>query len=159
MGACINERENAMSQTCKHYKSSYHNEECDAGVRYEDVTPDPTILLGRYYRLPCHSRTEEEINELNPIQRANYSCRGTCNLFELPTAEGVASEEQEMIDALSRLAQAAPLCQKLKEQNITRPAFGVEECPICQNRLDYSIGVNNHMMMRCETSGCINFIE
>lgn len=39
--------------TCKFYNGDFHNECCEAGVNYRDVTTDPDVIEASAYRKPC----------------------------------------------------------------------------------------------------------
>lgn len=76
---------------CKHHNGSFVNTHCDAGVCYRDVTTEPDRQDGSAWRKPCIVARESDFQ--NDGQREEYAKRGTCDKFELPTAEEVAADE------------------------------------------------------------------
>lgn len=80
------------SNACKFYNGSWHNEQCEAGVSYRDVTPNPDDDRGIVYRLPCMIRGPEA---MNPGQAENYALRGSCPKFQLPTQAEIDADDAE----------------------------------------------------------------
>lgn len=77
-------RENA----CRHF-TGIMNEECELGIKYHDVTPNPEVTWGRALRLPCMILTEAE------KLRMNGEVQGVCEKLDLPTAEEVRIADEE----------------------------------------------------------------
>jgi hypothetical protein len=96
------------ANTCIHYNGTHHNEKCDAGVKYREVTPDPDNINGAAFRIPCivwdmelvhienGVRKKSVKRELEGVQLENYRRRGNCPKFTLPTDEELTIHEAEM---------------------------------------------------------------
>lgn len=82
------------NNACKHHNGDYHNTHCLAGVCYRDVITEPDRLEGSAFRKPCIVWEERDWD--NERQKAEYAKRGTCDKFELPTAEELAEDEAKM---------------------------------------------------------------
>lgn len=86
--------------TCKFYNGDFHNECCEAGVNYRDVTTDPDVIEASAYRKPCIDW--EEWNRQrgrdfdNDVQRQNWERRGHCSQRQKPTDEEIAESETEV---------------------------------------------------------------
>lgn len=100
--------------TCKFYNGDFHNERCEAGVAYRDVTTEPDRNEGSAYRKPCidwelwnkaHGRTGFD----NERQAEEWAKRGQCDKRQEPTNEEVQGWEaetkrrtDEVVESLSR---------------------------------------------------------
>lgn len=91
------------------------------------------------------------------------SLRGSrdCSLF---TATEIAQQDAESAAfvklATERLMATMPLVERIKTENLKRDATGVDTCPICGKELHWShAGYNGHVMVRCETTDCVRFME
>ena len=141
---------------CKHY-NGITCDTCKAGVKYDDVTPDPTNNLGKFFRMPCMKADEEK---LSGGQLESYRQRGTCELYCEPTPEEIA-EEREMIEkAIERQKLTFPLCDKVREEHKGADWSGIMECPVCQGQLHVRHhAYNGHVWGKCETEGCVSWME
>jgi hypothetical protein len=82
-----------------------------------------------------------------------------CDKFEDPTDEEIAAEEAEWEKVIERLTISGPFIQEMKQKH-PEGGQGVDPCPVCQNNLHWSIAsCNGHMHGRCETGGCLNWME
>lgn len=141
------------ADTCKHFNGIL-NDACDIGVRYNDVTPDPQ-QPGRALRLPCFTRCRFE----SPTAVAEFNRRLTCPAFELPTDAEIEADEQQFAEAVSRLGGAIPLILRIKKEHRGHDWSGTEKCPACGASLHLSHAPNGHVWAKCDTDGCISFIE
>lgn len=148
-----------MPKTCKHFNGDHHNKACAAGVVYDDVTPEPKNTMGLALRRPCRA---ECIGgpRASASQLAEFAKRGTCPKFELPTKEDLESDEREMQAAVNRMMKLTPMIRLVKNEQRGKNWQGIRECPICSGRLHMQHSAyNGHMRGKCETEGCVNWIE
>jgi hypothetical protein len=146
--------------TCKHFNSTWRNKSCEAGVCYADVTPDNKNESGVAYRIPCRIIEGEEYNKLNDVQKENYQKRGTCNKFEEPTDEEL-EEYQNFIDAaMKRHMLVFPIIAEIKKAHKRKNWRGDVTCPVCNRKLHISHAASNgHVWGKCETDGCLSWME
>lgn len=148
------------NNTCKHFNGTYHNTHCEAGVCYRDVTPEPDRQDGIGLRVPC--RTESIGN--NPSQLKEFAKRGTCEKFQLPTAEEIAADEAEIAKLFERTDVARRAIVKHLGGPWKRGMPGVGgdiKCPICADGLlRFSrAGINGHIHASCTTEDCVRWME
>lgn len=121
--------------TCKHF-TGVSNETCKAGVRYDDVKP-----------LPC-------------ITEYLRGKPRVCDKYEEPSADEVAAYRAMLDASMERHAKAAPVLMELRKKYKGQSWRGTIDCPVCDGRLHISIaGYNGHMHGRCETAGCLSWME
>ena len=86
--------------TCKFYNGDYHNQCCEAGVRYRDVTTDPDVIEASAFRKPCIDWDEWNRQHGkdfdNELQRTAWERRGYCSKREEPSDEEIAATEAEI---------------------------------------------------------------
>lgn len=140
--------------TCKFWNSAHQNSICDAGVRYSSVTPFPANPQGIAFRYPCLSM---------PMPAGlpdHLKVKGKCDKFTEPTDEDLAADQAENDKLLRDIAKCAPLFQQIREQHKGRTWGGVVECPVCGgSRLHLRHAPNKHIWARCETQGCIAWVQ
>lgn len=143
------------SGLCRHYNGSFHNETCEAGVRYKDVTPRPDEP-GSKFREPCNRQPSE--HGLRVLQ--NNGPQGVCDKYE-PLTEAELREEALLIEAMQRrMALLTELIARVKREHKGEDWRGVTECPVCQGGLHVShAAYNGHVHGRCETAGCVSWME
>lgn len=132
---------------CKHYNGTV-NETCKAGVKYTDVK-----LLGESGppSFPC-------FKDNNPLG-------ATCEKCEFRTPEEVAEMERKQAERFEAIGKArgaivAHLGGPWKKG--TPGANGVIDCPACgkPGALHFSrAGYNGHIHARCQSAGCVNWME
>ena len=137
--------------TCKHFNGMV-NERCDADVRYYDVTPDPDGV-GCWRRTPCH-------RDRHPNDAEEFGQPGTCEKYEEPTPEEIAAYEAEIEASHQRMLKTLPVIRRIKEEHKGESWQGVEKCPVCDGKLHMShAACNGHVHGRCETDGCVAWME
>jgi hypothetical protein len=148
--------------TCKHFNGAHHNECCEAGVRYSDVTPD-WDKPGRAIRLPC--RNSLETYTANPAANESlskeFAKRGTCPKYAEPTAAEIAEDEAETERLIARMMAVGPTMAKIKKEHAGQNWSGVLPCPVCgkANLHVVHVAYNGHVRAKCETADCVNFME
>jgi hypothetical protein len=149
------------TNVCRHYTNGadvVNDKKCAKGVCYLSVTAKPGEP-GSAYRIPCHTPTGER--ELKIRQEGSV---GTCEHFSALTEEEIAQQEKESKEsferAIKRMELTAPLITAVKKKYRGRSIRGIRTCPVCQGKLHISHSAyNGHVHARCETDGCVAFME
>lgn len=127
--------------SCKHF-TGIQCEECEAGLNMREVTGGDRF--GWAKRMPCFSRNKSEI---------------TCKSYAEPTDKELQDKEDEWGKVIEKLTIVMPLVNDLKAKN-PNGGSGVDKCPVCGSKFRYAISPhNNHMHAKCDTEGCIKFME
>lgn len=124
---------------CKHFNGIQHAT-CVAGLNIRSVTGGDDFGWAR--RIPC------------------FAEHGTkCERYEDLAPEDLAKEEAEFQKLVDQMTKAAPFIREMKAKH-KRGGSGVAECPVCGGRLHWSIAAcNGHMHGKCETGGCLDWME
>lgn len=143
--------------TCKHFNGSHHNTHCEAGMCYDQITPNASDP-GSYYRMPCH-RVFPDMKRAAEVW-AEHGTQGTCEKYEEPTSEDIAADDAAMEAAIARMKRTLPLCVRIKVEHEGENWKGVETCPECGGKLHLShAACNGHVWGKCETEDCLAWME
>lgn len=83
-----------------------------------------------------------------------------CKHFQPTPIEQLIADDGEMDASLARFMLVGPLVRKIKEQHKGKSWSGVEECPACKGELHISHAASNgHVHGRCDTEGCLSWME
>lgn len=127
-----------IESRCVHF-TGVQNDTCKAGIKYAQFRP---MKQG----LPCIKFRDES----PPL----------CDRRESPTPEAVQKEINDWEALDKRFQTTLPIIERLKREHKGQSWRGVEPCPICGKNLHLSIaGYNGHVHGRCETDGCLNWME
>ena len=140
-------------KTCHHWRGTIEKV-CAAGVTFRPLAGEPAE--GWAARLPCFGGE-------GPNKRSNGPI-GTCYQYRTSTPEEVEAEAEEveaMELSLLRHAAAGPLIQEIKSRyGPGEGGDGESECPACGGNLRWRIAAyNHHMHAKCDTDGCVAFME
>ena len=128
---------------CKHF-TGMMNKTCEAGVSYDTVKvqkPDG----GRSFA--C-------------IEKYSHEPEATCDKRKWPTEEEVAAKIAEIDVRWKMMELAAPLIRKIKTEHKGKSWGGAVDCPACKGALHMShSSYNGHVHGRCETDGCLGWME
>jgi hypothetical protein len=127
---------------CIHFRSMGKHDTCEKGVRYDSFTGEDRTMARR----PCFTEGTHE--------------RAPCENRRVPTKEEVAAHEQWVKGRMAVLGTVmvgiAPWRDKWKGKSHRE----VVDCPACAGRLHLSIAAyNGHVHGRCETAGCVDWME
>ncbi len=141
--------------SCKHYNGSYHNKTCEAGVVYNEVTPDPHGP-GCAYRIPCNRELSEQglkvLKECGP--------QGTCDKYQEPSQDEIDSYEAAIAEHSKKFLTTIPLIKKVKQEHKGKDWAGVVVCPVCGGKLHVThSSFNGHVWGNCETENCLSWME
>ena len=143
--------------TCKYFNGSFHNTHCDAGICYNDVTPNPHEP-GSAIRKPCMKYDENDEHALKVIEETGP--QGTCDLFEEPSDGEIQAFEAEIEKATKRMLDTLPIMLKIKSEHAGIDWSGNVICPICGGDLFVTHAkYNGHTSGRCSTVDCVSWIE
>lgn len=122
---------------CVHF-TGIQNDKCKAGILYADVgRPIPCITL-------------------------NGKRNDCCPTYTEPTAEQIAKSEAEFNAAMDRMRKVMPVVAGWRtwKKNHRVAKQEVITCPVCDGRLHLSqAAYNGHVWGKCETEGCIQWME
>lgn len=146
---------NREQQCCRHYNGSFHNDTCELGICYRDVTPKPDEP-GSAYREPC--RRWFDGHALKVIQETGP--QGVCDKYDPFTEEELAEQERQMALHIANFLLTIPLCEAVKLEHAGKDWQGVVECPVCKGKLHMTHSAyNGHVWGKCETEDCLSWIE
>jgi hypothetical protein len=145
-----------MIQTifCKHYRAMSEHKTCKADVNYADLPVGPNR--------PCFwERCDRRGIALDPMPAPPTSC----SLASFPTEAEIAADEIESHNHFAKIRMAreaivANLGGPWKRG--TQSARGYIDCPVCDAKDSLSFmrsGYNGHIHARCNTPGCVAWME
>lgn len=83
-----------------------------------------------------------------------------CQSRQWLTEAEVAAEVAQIEAHHRRFMTMLPVIQRIKEEHFGKSWFGVETCPVCNGRLHLShASINGHVHGKCETEGCVAWME
>jgi hypothetical protein len=128
---------------CRHF-SGIMDKTCKAGICYRELVGGPD--LGWATRLPCHGKSDPEIVP--------------CDKYDALTDECIARIEAEREASAERFCKAIPIIGAVKEDHRGEDWEGDVTCPVCGGVLHLSHAAHNgHVWGRCETKGCLAWME
>lgn len=141
-------------QYCRHYRAPLPYKHCEVGVVYDDLMRVAELgRTGCMLRLPCirshHQETERRGEPLCECPKLEWTSRGE--------AEKSARDHQASVE---RLEKTLELIGAVKERHKGADWNGVEVCPVCKGNLAMSHSAyNGHVWGKCETEGCVSWME
>ena len=145
---------------CMHFNGT-QNSLCARGMRYEQFHPGMPCIqwIPRSARGGTYLRPGEEPAEKRPMPGAQPPER--CPHYAEPDDETVQRDREEMDASLERTFAAITVASAWRVK--PKPAADrreVVECPICKGRLHLSQSAyNGHVHGKCETDGCVAWME
>ncbi len=128
---------------CKHYRSMMDFADCKAGIAYDTLKGIP------FEKRPCFQR-----NGIAP---------GGCDKAQFPTADEIAAEDAEFAKLFERTDKArAAIVAHIGPYKRGISTGGAIDCPVCNGAksLHFSrAGYNGHIHARCDTEGCVSWME
>lgn len=142
---------------------------CGAGVNYTQAFGP---AMGMFLRLPCvrfqelpaHGRGTY-IKAGEPTVLKEFDRRGQvmvpCDKFREPTEEEIQRDRADTDASFERTMVALKVAGQWRVR--PKPAQNrreIVECPVCKGRLHLSQSAyNGHVHGRCETEGCVSWME
>lgn len=141
--------------TCVHFRAMGVHKVCAAGVAYADVQKEhePIKYAGMGGGKPVYTATRSL-----PCHAHHNHGGATCPKFEGMTREAAESREAELRAFIGGMGEAR---KRIVAACGDRPGgAGTVVCPTCQGTLHYSRAASNgHVWARCETAGCLAWME
>ena len=135
--------------TCRHFNGIHHGE-CRAGVNYRVLAGEPS--LGCMTRIPCTFGFEPKGGPM-----------AVCAKLERPSREEAELTIDKQEAAFQRHVGAYSAAHAdAKAKGLKRGHGGQSSmpCPVCGGTLVYAVaGYNGHMHAKCETEGCVSWME
>jgi len=131
---------------CPHFRAPEEHQTCAAGVNYLALAGGGEF--GRILRLPCV-----------PITNRRGETPAQCVKFAEPTPEQIAEQETREAEALDRFRKVMPVVAEWRKKEPLGKAETIA-CPACGGKLHLSqAACNGHVWGRCETDGCVRWME
>lgn len=133
---------------CVHF-NGISKKTCDAGMSYDEVDKDNRVA----YRagLPCFKP------DLDGIE-GHPKC--ACPHLRFPSEEEVQKELDEHERSVKKFTVALLAVNPIREKYKGKNWSGIIECPVCKGKLHVShAACNGHVHARCETEGCVAWME
>jgi len=125
---------------CRHF-TGYQNGVCKAGVCYREIVGGPD--LGWAARLPCL-----------PNSALRKESDVTCEKFSALSEAECVEREKEIKERFNGIIAARKRIIQLGVGS------GIIECPVCLKRMGFTVAKSNgHVHARCETKGCLVWME
>jgi len=148
--------------TCKHF-NGVQNTMCKRGVSYQVMWPNgpkPCIqLLHKSARGGTYLKPGEAPAETKPFPGTDKA--KPCPLYQEPTRDEVRADREESDRWLQRSMEAIKVAGAWRVK--PKPATDrheVVECPVCKGRLHLGQSAyNGHVHGKCETEGCVSWME
>lgn len=129
--------------TCRFFKGIQHDQ-CDAGITYADKARGQVPCIKTYGHKPGVKTI--------PVWH--------CDKYTEPSAEEIAKSKAEMEAAMERMTKTFPLISRIKKEHKGESWKGVEACPVCGGKLHMTHSAfNGHVWGKCETAGCVAWME
>lgn len=143
---------------CKHFNGSQHKL-CLRGVAYSQFHPGiPCIKwVGKSARGGTYLKPGEE-----PVERTLWRYEGKpCPLYEEPTDVEVQADREKTEASMHKTIAAIKVASAWRVR--PKPAADRREvvaCPVCNGQLHLSQSAyNGHVHGKCETEGCVSWME
>jgi len=125
-----------LETECRH-RTSMLNDFCKAGVNLKELPKG----IGQPCYWCSHGQTK-------------------CEKWEPQTVQEIVDDEKAMQEAMARMRLSCALVSRIRQEKKGTDWSGVETCPACQGRLHLThAAYNGHIHGRCETEGCLSWME
>lgn len=131
------------AEWCVHYCSPRDGDICKAGIRFDRFASTPFRLR------PCYL----DHGKSRPGA-------ATCGSLRLPTPEEIEADRVHCEGSTERLMTAITGTAEWRKSHAGQNFGEVVECPVCKGKLHIRIaGRKSHMAGKCETEGCVEWLE
>lgn len=159
--------------TCIHFTglpiTANHQQCCKAGVNYLETFNGKEA--GIFLRMPCVEFREKpahgkgtyvkagEATIREPIDRKGHEAI-PCPHRQEPTQEQVDEDRRQRDAHFAKTIAALKVAGAWKVKKPEADRREVVECPVCKGRLHlYQSALNGHCHGKCETDGCVSWME
>lgn len=146
---------------CIHYNVSILNARCSRGVAYEQFLPGLPCLqtMERSARGGTFLKAGEAPVSVVPFPGALP--RERCPFYEAPAPAEVQAHREARDEHMEKTFAALRVASKWR--TVPKPSEDraeVVECPLCKGRLHLTqSSYNGHVHGKCETAGCVSWME
>ena len=124
---------------CRYFRSPIHHESCHAGINYLQLAGGERF--GYLARIPCSGAVKPE----DAVK---------CAMIDRYTDE----EEKAIYDEIQKRSELT--MKAYAEIRAAKKQSGFIECPKCNGKLFYAVAQSNkHVHAKCETEGCLQWME
>ena len=137
--------------TCIHFKGLClgGNTICGAGVDYRKAFDGKKP--GVFLRMPCVEMVDRKGETVMPCP---------INAWQEPTDEQIREHEAEWEQAMGKTKAALKVAAEWRvKPKPAKDRQGTVECPVCKGVLHLSQSSNGHVWGKCETDGCVSWME
>ncbi len=147
--------------TCKHFTDEHLFTHCQAGIRYREVMSRLQPRAGAATKEPCvQANVGEYAAALTTLSAAPYGKSACCDKYEEPTATDIAAHQKKRQADLVEVRKIVPLLGRIKSEYQGKDWAGIQACPICHQQLFVQhFGVDDRTWGKCETTGCVAWLE
>jgi hypothetical protein len=142
---------------CRHFAGVNFTDKtkrCDAGV----LMSDATVMQGYRYQYDGRGAIYSTSHSLPCFKDDDPLGVCKCEHQSFPTPEEIREEKEETQKVIDRLITSRQAIVDITGGK--RGVSGSIDCPICGKELHYSVAsCNGHIHARCETDGCVSFME
>jgi hypothetical protein len=132
------------AQWCVHYRSPSEADTCEAGVSYERFRQSAPLPW------PCFM---DKDGKPKPDTAICWDQRPA-------TTEEIEAHKQWARESTRKLLTALEVISPWRKQNKGKGVSEIVPCPICAGHLHLTISKGNgHVWGRCETEGCVSWVE
>lgn len=125
---------------------------CKAGMTYDEV--DKEMRVAYRAGLPCLKPDPDDLAKLD----GRPQC--ACPHLRFPSEEEVQKELDMWKQQMEKMTTALAIINPIREKHAGKDWQGILECPNCKNKLHVThSGYNGHVHAKCETEGCVAWME
>lgn len=137
---------------CIHYRMRpaklLANETCEAGVSYNTLGGSAPDVFNR---LPCFLQKDGQPKNADAVR---------CEHLRAPTKEEVAAHEEWIEQRMANMRKVMVGISEWRKKWKGKSHTETVECPVCNGKLRLSISsYNSHVHGKCETPGCVSWME
>lgn len=137
-----------IAKKCIHFNGLQHKK-CRMGIVYDEIDKDKRIACRA--ALPC-------IKPDKYLPKGETQCH--CPHVKFPTKEEVQAEIEAWDKEMKKITLGMKAVERIRDEYKGKNYSGVIECPVCLGRLHVShAACNGHIHAKCETPGCIAWME
>jgi len=137
-----------FASKCVHF-NGVQNKACEAGVAYDKV--DEGRRLPYRAALPCRKPGRH-------LPAGTNQCH--CRSLRFPTKEEADAEAAEWGQYMEKMETALKVIDPIRKEQRGKNWQGVIECPNCKGKLHVRhAACNGHVHAKCETDGCVAWME
>lgn len=148
------ENRSGLCQQCEADSTCKHLGREDTG----GIGPDYVCRVGVDIR--AHVGDSQGWGTRLPCRYWEGGCPVSCDQFEPIGIESIRADDEATSIAIGKTLAALAVVPDIKRDHKGENWKGVVECPVCEGRLHVShAAYNGHVWGKCETKGCVSWME